>query len=55
MYKQMIIEATGVAEEQAAEVEELMRLATGGTLDHLRRGEFDALAREANEARKVLA
>lgn len=50
MYRQMVIEATRCPEEDAAEIEDLMRLQTGGTLDHLRRGEFDVLARVAMQA-----
>ena len=53
MYQQMIIEALGCSEEDAVEIEELMRLETGGTLDHLRRREFNALARLGRDALAV--
>lgn len=53
-YRELIIQATGCPESDANEVEELMRLETGGTLDHLRRAEFKALARVAYNARQIL-
>lgn len=53
MYRQAIIEATRCPEEDAAEIEELMRLDTGGTLDHLTRRQFNALARIARDALAV--
>lgn len=53
-YTELIIRATGAPGEDAAEIEELMRLTTGGTLDHLTRQRFDALAREAEAALTIL-
>lgn len=53
-YRGMIVQATGCTYEDAAEIEELMRLSTGGTLDHLTRRKFDALAREAEVAVEIL-
>ena len=42
--------ALAVTDEEARVAEQIMRDSVGGTLDHLRRGEFDSLAREAVEA-----
>lgn len=53
-YRDLIIRSTRCTVEQAAQVEELMRLETGGTLDHLTHREFVALARRAEQARVVL-
>lgn len=54
VYTRGIMEATGCDELTAAVVEELMRV-SHPTLDGLRRPAFAALAREAHEARALLA
>ena len=53
-YTESIIRATGCSEADAAEIETLMRLVTGGTLDHLTRHAFDSTAREAEAALEIL-
>jgi hypothetical protein len=53
-YTESIIRATGCAGADAAEIEELMRLATGGTLDNLSANDFNARAREAEAAMETL-
>jgi hypothetical protein len=53
-YHGMIVRACGCSYEDAAEVEELMRLSTGGTLDSLSKNEFGSRAREAEAAMVIL-
>lgn len=48
-YRKLIIEVTGCPTTEARFVEDLMRDANGGTLDHLTRAKF---AREARSALK---
>lgn len=52
-YAKLIAEA-GVPEGDLAETEEVMRTATGGTLDHLTKREFLSLARQAHQVVAVL-
>jgi hypothetical protein len=49
-YRALIIEATGCSPEDSAYVEELMRDANGGVLDHLSRARFRHEARRAFKA-----
>jgi hypothetical protein len=52
-YKTLILEA-GVPEGDLDATEEIMRVETGGTLDHLTKSEFLALARLAHQVVAVL-
>lgn len=55
-YHPSISDVTGVMDErELQEIEELMRLQTGGVLDHLDKQWFKEVALVAVEARKVLA
>lgn len=54
-YHDLISQATGITDEaELQEIEELMRLQTGGVLDHLDRQEFREIARIAVAARAIL-
>jgi hypothetical protein len=53
-YEGSIREATDCTAEEAAGIEELMRLESGGTLDHLTRAEFHELAEIAHQAYAIL-
>ena len=52
-YKTLILEA-GVPEGDLDATEEIMRVETGGTLDHLTKREFLSLARVAHQVLAVL-
>jgi hypothetical protein len=54
-YPEMIQAVTGLKDpEQISEVEEIMRVETGGALGNLSLADFSDLARKANDARVVL-
>ena len=53
-YQPYIQKACGCTDEEAQGVEEMMRLQTGGVLDHLYPDEFDRVAKVALEALRIL-
>jgi hypothetical protein len=53
-YTHAIVTETGCTYKDAEEIEELMRLTTGGALDHLSKNAFGAKAREAEAALEIL-